>query len=107
MGTWSALKNEWTAIVVRHTDDGERGCTCQRQIERLVERWDGQMDDTGGGVMVGFVHFTVAVGSEDAGDARLEDATATITDEMIALWIGDEPFVEMPAEEVFAAEVVG
>jgi hypothetical protein len=97
---WKALLTDWTDLV-RHRPDGFR----DDDLDRLVARHGGVVENTGGGVMVGFVRFTVAIGSEDDGDARLEDATATVSDEMVALWIGDEPFVEMPTEEVFAWDV--
>ena len=99
---WRAVVTDWKALVRYHR--GEFG---RDELHRLVDRHGGTVEDTGGGIEVGFVRFTVAVGSEEAGDARLEDATATITDEMIALWIGDEPYVDLPAEEIFAAEVIG
>ena len=90
MKNWKALKNEWTAIIVAHRSDDERLVS---QVERLVERWDGEMEDTGGGIEVGFVRL---------GD----DASATITDESILLWVGSEPYIDLPTEEVFASEVV-
>jgi len=103
---WKALLTDWTDLV-RHNPDGFEVQEGIDAIARLVDRHGGVMEDTGGGCMVGFVRFTVATGSDETGDAALTDATATVTDEIIALWIGDEPFVEMPTEEVFATEVIG
>ncbi len=90
---WKALVVEWKDLV-RHNPDGFELQEGQAAIARLVERHGGYVDDTGGGVEVGFVRF---------GD----DSTATVTDEMIALWGRGDPFVEMPSEEIFAAEVLG
>ena len=94
MKNWQALKNEWTAIIVAHRDDPER---CQSQLDRLVERWDGVIEDTGGGCEVGYVRWR----------SQWDDQMlATINDEMIVLWAGDEPYQDEPREEIFASEVI-
>ncbi len=96
---WKALVVEWKDLV-RHYPDGFELQEGQAAIARLVERHGGYVEDTGGGVEVGFVELRTRAGIVSVG-------TATVSDEMIALWIGDEPFVDMPTEEIFAAEVLG
>ena len=90
MKNWTALKNEWTAIIVAHHDDYDR---LQSQIDRLVERWDGVMEDTGGGNMVGFVWLD-------------RDTCATVNDESIHVWIGREPFSDDVGDEFFGIDEV-
>ena len=84
---WKALVVEWKDLVRHYPDGMDTGA-----FHRLVFRHAGTVEDTGGGIEVGFVRF---------GDG----STATVTDEMLALWGSGEPFVEMPSEEIFAAEV--
>lgn len=103
---WKTLLADWTDLV-RHHPDGFEIQEGQEAIARLANRHGGVVEDTGGGVEVGFVRFTFVTGSDETGNTALEDATATVTDESIALWIGDEPYVDLPAEEIFAGDVTG
>ena len=92
MESWKALVNEWTAIVSAHRNDTDR---LESQIERLIVRWNGTIEDTGGGMMVGFISLS-------------PDASATVNDESIHLWIDCEPFSDDVGDEfVNIDEVLG
>ena len=89
-GNWKALKNEWSAIVSEHRNDD---ATLQRQVDRLIERWDGELEDVGTPFVVGIVRL---------GD----DSFAQVSVDAIAQFDGlEKAMFDPPVEEVCAEEV--
>jgi hypothetical protein len=85
---WKALVTDWSALVRKNPEGFS-----DEELARLAYRHAGFVEDTGGGIQVAFVRF------------QSVKATATVTDELIALWVGEEPYVEMPTEEIRAEDV--
>ena len=91
MTNWDALANEWKAIVRTHRDDEDR---LQSQLDRLVERWDGEIEDTGGGFTVGIVRL---------GD----ESFAQVSVDAIARFDGlDDALFDPPVEELHFSDVI-
>jgi len=87
---WSSFVQEWEGLVRKFRNDYD---ALWSEVETLVEKRGGFVENTGGGVMVG----TIRLNARDY---------ATVNDESIALWQSREPFSDDTGDEFIWAEDV-